>query len=151
LRTGRILPDVLGGQSAAERIQQDADERALEGRAKQSEANEDARQRQRRAETLQDAKYIRLSGVARIAGVSSVPSAEVSEQPRAYVLPVESNGNPRTKMLVGNRIEGLEHQHKRAKDKRVHSGAHRRAKRYGLPVPLKRGERWKRRLPQICW
>jgi hypothetical protein len=65
LRTGRILPDVLGAQLAAERIQQ--------------EAEEDALQRQPRAETPQDAKHIRLSGDALIGGISPDPSAEVSE------------------------------------------------------------------------
>ena len=151
LRTGRILPDVLGGQLAAEGIEPQADERALEVRAKQSKVNEDPPQRQPRAETLQAAKHISSSEDARIGGISPPPSSEVGRQPRADVLPVESDGNPRTKMLAGNRIEGLEHHHERAKDKGVLSGAHRRAKRYGLPVPLKRGERWKRRLPQVCW
>ncbi len=137
LRTGRILPDVLGAQLAAERIQQ--------------EAEEDALQRQPRAETPQDAKHIRLSGDARIAGISPDPSAEVSEPPRANDRPVERGVTASTMMPTGNLIEAVEEHRERAKDKGVLSGAQRRAKRHGLPVPFKRGERWKRHLPQVCW
>ncbi len=137
LRTGRILPDVLGAQLAAERIQQ--------------EAEEDALQRQPRAETPQDAKHIRLSGDARIAGISPDPSAEVSEPPRANVRPVERGVTASTMMPTGNLIEAVEEHRERSKDKCVLSGAQRRAKRHGLPISLQRSERWKRRLPKACW
>jgi hypothetical protein len=138
LRTGRILPDVLGARLAAERIQQE-------------KVNVDGRQRQPRVETPQVAKHIRLSRDARIAGISPVPSAEMSEQPRANVRPAESGGTASTIMPAGNRIEVGEHHCEKAKDKRVLNGAQRRAQRRGLPTPLRCGERWKRRLPEVCW
>jgi hypothetical protein len=151
IRTGRILPDVLGGQLAAEGFESEADERALEDHAKQSKVNEDARQRERRAETLRNAKHIQLSGDARIAGISPVPSAEASELPQANVRPAESGGTASSMMSARSHSDAASHLGKKAKGKRVLSGADRRAKRSLLPVPLKRGERWKRRLPEVCW
>jgi hypothetical protein len=46
-------------------------------------------------------------------------------------------------MLIQERV--------RTKGKRGLNAAQRRAKRNGVPVPLQRGERWKRRLPEVCW
>ncbi|WP_230534627.1 hypothetical protein [Microvirga roseola] len=46
-------------------------------------------------------------------------------------------------MLVQDRV--------RTNSKRGLNAAQRRAKRAGMPVSLRRGERWKRRLPEVCW
>jgi hypothetical protein len=151
IRTGRILPDVLGGQLAAEGIEPQADERAREDLATRRKVNEDARQRQPRAKTPQAAKHISSSEDARIGGISPPPSSEVGRQPRANVRPADRGVTRSTMMPAGSRIEGSEPHRERAKDKRLLSGAQRRAKRRGLPIPLQRSECWKRRLPEVCW
>ena len=151
IRTGRILPDVLGGQLAAEGFESEADERALEDHAKQSKVNRDAGLRQPRAETRQAAKHISSTGSTPVGEISRPPSAEVRNQPQSTARPAERGVIAVDMMPTGEPIEGVVHPRQRTKDKRVLSSAQRRAKRHGLPVPLKRGKRWKRRLPQVCW
>jgi len=150
VRTGRILPDVLGGQLAAEGIEPQAGERAREDRATRRKDNMDAGPRQPRAETRQAAKHISSTGSTRVDEISR-PPAEVRKQPQSTARPAERGVIALDMMPTGERIEGVVHPRQRTKDKRVLSSAQRRAKRHGLPVPLKRGERWKRRLPQVCW
>jgi hypothetical protein len=151
IRTGRILPDVLGGQRSAEGIEPHAGERACEDRATRRNANSDARPRQPRAEARQAAKHISSTRSTQVVETSSPPSAEVRKQQRADVRPAERGVTAPAMMQTGSRIGAVEHHREGAKDKRVLSRAQRWAKRHGLPVPLKRGERWKRRLPQVCW
>jgi hypothetical protein len=150
-RTGRILPDVLGAQVAAERIQQEANERAVEGPTKRSKVNEDARPRQPMAETRQVTKPISSSKTTWTAEVFAALSTEKSEQPRADVLTAECVGTASSIMSAGSHNGVLGHYRDSAKDKRLLRGAQRRAKRRGMQVSLRRGERWKRRLPEVCW
>jgi hypothetical protein len=150
IRTGRILPDVLGDQLAAEGIEPQAGERAREDRATRRRANLDARPRQPRAETRQAAKHISSTGSTRAVETSCPPSAEVREPPQSTVRPAERGVIAPDMMPTGDRIQGVVHPRQRTKDNRVR-GAQRRAKRHGFPVPLRRGERWKRHLPKVCW
>jgi hypothetical protein len=144
IRTGRLLPDVLGAKLAAERIQPEAGERALEDRVTRSKANRDARPRQPGAETRQAAKHISSTRNTRDGEISRPPSAEGSTQPH-------STTHFAVGVLTAPAMMPSGHHGERAKDKHVLSGAQRRAKRHGLTVPLERGERWKRRLPKVCW
>ncbi len=149
-RTGRILPDVLGGQLAAERIEPQAGERAREDSATRRKTNRDAGPRQPRAETRQAAEHISSTGSTRVGEISR-PPAEVRKQPQSTARPAERGVIALDMMPTGESIEGVVHPRQRTKDKRVLSSAQRRAKRHGLPIPLMRSERWKRRLPQVCW
>ena len=140
-RTGRILPDVLGAQVAAERIQQKANERAVEGCNKPSKPDRDARPRQPKGAVRKTAMHVGLSGTTRVSEISALPSADSAE----------GDVTASTMIPTGNRLVAVGQNHERAKDKRVLSGAQRRAKRHCLPIPLRRSERWKRRLPEVCW
>jgi hypothetical protein len=151
IRTGRILPDVLGGQLAAEGIEPQAGERAREDSATRRKANRDAGPRQPRAETRQAAKHVSSMGSTPVGEIFRPPSAEVRNQPQSTARPAERGVIALDMMPNGERIEGVVHPRPRTNDKRVLSSAQRRAKHHGLPTPLKRGERWKRRLPQVCW
>jgi hypothetical protein len=151
LRTGRILPDVLGAQLAAQRIQPELEERAGEDRATRRTANRDARPRQPTAEARKVAKPISSARTTWTAEVFPAPLAEISEPPPADVLPVVGGSAASTMISEGSLSEAAGHRHERSKDKRVPSSPHRRAKRRGLPIPPRRSERWKRRLPRACW
>lgn len=151
IRTGRLLPDVLGAQLAADRIQPEAGERALENRATRLKANRDARPRQPGAETRQAAKPVSSTRNTRSVETFLPPSTEGSTQPQSSTHFAEGVLTAPAMMLSGHHINAEEHHGERANDKHVLSGAQRRAKRHGLTVPLERGERWKRRLPKVCW
>jgi hypothetical protein len=150
IRTGRVLPDVLGGQLPAVGIEPQAGEPVRQDRAMRRKANRDAGPRQPRAETCQAVKHISSTGRILVGEISRPPSAAVRNQPQSPARPAERGVIAPDMMPTGDRIQGVVHPRQRTKDNRVR-GAQRRAKCHGLPVPLRRGERWKRRLPKVCW
>jgi hypothetical protein len=150
VRTGRILPDVLGGQLPAEGVEPQAGEPTRQDRETRRKANRDAHPRQPKAEARQAAKHISSTGSTRAVETSRPPSAEVREPPQSTVRPAERGVIAPDMMPTRDRIQGVVHPRQRTKDNRVR-GAQRRAKRHGFPVPLRRGERWKRHLPKVCW
>jgi hypothetical protein len=150
IRTGRILPDILGAQLAEERIRQENEEQATKHHARRSKAKGDNRSQRLRAETQPHAEDANPHEIAPEGQTSPVTLAVETEQPLLDTKWVEAGGHLASTIAMGDTAVST-HTRGRAKDKRGLSPVQCRAKRRGMPIPLQRGERWKRRLPEVCW
>jgi hypothetical protein len=149
VRTGRILPDVLGPQLAEERLRQENAEQAIKHHARRSKAKGDNRPQRLRAETQPHAEDANSHEIAPEGQTSPVILAAEIEQPLPDMKWAEAGGHLASTIAMGDTAVST-HARGRAKDKRGLSPVQCRAKRRGMPIPLRRGERWKRRLPKCA-
>jgi hypothetical protein len=148
---GRVLPDLLGETRAEERLRQELEERAARLRAARG-----ARKTVPSVEPIGANTLMRDErDPAREAVLDLTPAAEPLsvEEPvltveevvaPAAVPPVLSlSVSPLDRSPGRSRLRGW----RRKADQAVG----RRAERQGAFMRLRAGERWKRRLPQVCW
>jgi hypothetical protein len=150
VRTGRILPDILGAQLAEERIRQENGEQAAKHHVRRSTAKADNRPQRPRAETQPHTEDANSHEIALEGQTSPVMLAAETEQPLPDMKWAEEGRHLASTIAMGDTAVSM-HARGRAKDKRGLSPVQCRAKRRGMPIPLRRGERWKRRLPEVCW
>jgi hypothetical protein len=147
----RILPGLLGAQAAVERVHQEADERAAQGRRARPERSKASAQPQQPEAGAWPAD----EGDARR---EIIPQGEISPVPVCASEPVQADTHspeaspvqPATMPSVGGAEPNMAIR-KSTKHKRVFKVALRGVKRRGEAIPLRPGERWKRRLPEVCW
>jgi hypothetical protein len=150
--TGRILPDLLEQSRAEARLRQELEERKVRLRAQRRASRPSSVSRPKRASAQASAEA--HAGPKAI--LDPTPTAEVSlKEPvlaavevaaPAAVEPITASGlrrphgsQQRTETARGNSM-------RRAKQ----AGGH-RSERREASVPLRAGEKWKRRLPRVCW
>ncbi len=150
VRTRRILPDVLGPQLAEERLRQENGEQATKHHARRSRAKGDNLPQRLRAETQPHAEDTNSHEIAPEGQTSPVILAAETEQLLPNMKWAETGGHLASTVAMGDTAVST-HARGRAKNKRGLSPVQCRAKRRGTPIPLRRGERWKRRLPEVCW
>jgi hypothetical protein len=145
----RILPDLLGDQVAADRHHLEVEQRAARRRGTRLTGKVGARLQEPEAETRPDAKP--LAGREIIPGSATSPAATVgaSEPVQAETHSREQSPVQPANMPGLGGAEAVEDR-KRTKGKQAFRAAHRRAERRGEAMRLRPGERWKRRLPEVC-
>ena len=149
--TGRVLPDLLGETRAEERLRQELEERTARLRAAQG-----ARKTRPSVEPIgADTPIGDRPDPAREAGLDLTPAVErlsldepvltVEEAVAPAVVPpiLSLSVSPLDRSPGRSRLRGW----RRKTDQAVG----RRAERQGASTRLRAGERWKRRLPQVCW
>jgi hypothetical protein len=150
--TGRVLPDLLEQSRAEMRLRQELEEREVRLRAQRraSRSSLGSRPKRAKAQTSTEA----LAG--RKAVLDPTLTTQVSlKQP---VLTVNEVGTTATVEPVAASSPRPLHDPRqpigppRRNTRRgaVQAGAH-RSERQEASVPLRAGEKWKRRLPRVCW
>ena len=145
--TGRVLPDLLEQSRAEMRLRQDLEEREVRVRAPRGARGPSSRSRPKRAKSQTHAE----ADAGRRAAPKPTSTAEVSlKEPdlmaMEVVAPVATSSlrrphgsQQRTETARGNSM-------RRANQ----AGGHRSELREAY-VLLRAGEKWKRRLPRVCW
>jgi hypothetical protein len=146
----RILPDLLSDQVAAARLHLEIEQRAARRRRTRRDMGKaGARLQLPEAETRPDAEQLAGREIMPDGETSPVVAVGASEPVQAdrHLLERSPAQPAITPGLRG--AEAVE-VHKRTKDKRAFGTTYRRAERRGEAMRLRPGERWKRRLPEVC-
>jgi len=151
-RAGRILPDLLGETRAEERLRQDVEEKAAHLRAARG-----ARKTRPSVEPIgANTRVGDELDAAREAILEPTPPAEPLSL-KAPVLPVEDVVAPaalQPALLLSisplDQSPGRTGRLRECRSK-PDQAVGRRAERQEAATRLRAGERWKRRLPQVCW
>ena len=150
--TGRVLPDLLEQSRAEMRLRHELEEREVRVRAPRGARGPSSRSRPKRASAQASAEA--HAGPKAI--LDPTPTAEVSlKEPvltamevvaPAAVEPITASGlhrphgsQQRTETARGNSM------------RRANQAGGHRSERRDASVPLRAGEKWKRRLPRVCW
>jgi len=150
--TGRVLPDLLEQSRAEMRLRQELEEREVRLRAQRRASRPSLGSRPKRAKAQTSTEAL----AGRKAVLDPTLTTQVSlKQP---VLAVNEVGTTATVEPVAASSPRPLHDPRqpigipRRNTRRgaVQAGAH-RSERQEASVPLRAGERWKRRLPRVCW
>lgn len=151
--TGRILPDLLEQSRAEMRLRQELEERAarLQGRQDARRPSLGSRPKRAKAEASAEAQAGRKAAPGLIPAVETgsvkQPVLAMNEvATTATVEPVQAS-SPRPLHDPRQRTGPSRGNTRRSA---VHAGGH-RSERREASVPLRAGEKWKRRLPRVCW
>jgi hypothetical protein len=150
--TGRILPDLFGETRAEERLRQDLDERATRLRAARG-----ARKTRPSVEPMgANTPLVDEPDTAHKAALEPTPAAE----PLSLEAPVLTKGEvvepAAVEPVPSLSVSSLDQSPGRTGRLREcwskpDQAVGRRAERQEAATRLRAGERWKRRLPQVCW
>jgi len=147
-RIGRVLPDLSYVDPVQALRQQEAEDRADRRRASPT---------RRRKPVSPDEAQISMTleqGTAPVSGWVSVVETHAVSEPVVSAGPDHDDLPLACAADIPSIIAGTDAEHamtRRRKRSALYQIACRKAKRRGLPVPpLRRGERWKRRLPVLC-
>ncbi|HZI72746.1 MAG TPA: hypothetical protein VFD73_01705, partial [Gemmatimonadales bacterium] len=150
--TGRILPDLFGETRAEERLRQDLDERATRLRTARG-----ARKTRPSVEPMgANTPLVDEPDTAHKAALEPTPAAEPLSL-EAPVLAVEDVVAPAAvQPVLSLSVSSLDQPPGRTGRLREcrtkpDQAVGRRAERQEAATRLRAGERWKRRLPQVCW
>lgn len=149
--TGRVLPDLLEQSRAEARLLQELEERATRLRAQKcaSEPSSGSRPKRAKAQTSAEAH------AGRKAVLDSAPTTRVSlKAPVSAALEIvePTAAEPAAASDLSSRdLRGRTDTPRGNTTRRAsHAGGH-RSERRDASVPLRAGEKWKRRLPRVCW
>jgi hypothetical protein len=151
LPTRRILPSILSAQAAAQPLDEEVEEvviqrnRTKTNRSKESRLAPPARPKAARSDeqtgdsttVLEDETFLGTTPDA-----NELVLGDKHRDARAIATLI---------VLDLSEAKGVAENCVAARGGRVSHGTPRRAQRGGGQTPLRRGERWKRRLPQVCW
>jgi hypothetical protein len=151
--TGRILPDLLEQSRAETRLRHELEEREIRLRAQQGARPPSSGSTLKRAKVQAGIEAhagrkaapdpfpaVETAGLKRpVLAVNEVGTTATVEPVAASSLSLPSSSRQRTGTPRGNTRRSA-----------VQAGGH-RSDRREAPVLLRAGERWKRRLPRVCW
>jgi hypothetical protein len=150
--TGRILPDLLEQSRAEMRLLQALEERGARLRAQKRASRPSSGSRPKRASAQASAEA--HAGPKAI--LDPTPTAEVSlKEPLLAAVEVAAPAavEPITASSV-RRPHGSQQRTETARGnsmRRANQAGGHRSERREASVPLRAGEKWKRRLPRVCW
>jgi hypothetical protein len=149
--TGRILPDLLGETRAEERLRQEAEEQAARLRAPRGSPKTRPSVEPMWADTPVGNEPDPEHEVV----LDLTPAAEPLSLDEP-VLPVEEVGAPAAMQPIPSlSVSPLDRSPGRSRlrgcRKKADQAVSRRAERQGASTRLRAGEKWKRRLPRVCW
>lgn len=146
-KTARVLPDLLSAEFEEQRVRREMEERAARRRrARRTRVGVQPPKLHADTRPDDDAEdEIRLDFDQTTSAAMADTTGDTGREVPDPALDQQAEA-PRQS---GPGIETTERQS--IKKKRALMVASRRAKRRGEPLPLRAGERWKRRLPRVCW
>ena len=149
--TGRILPDLSEETRAEEQLRQEREERAVRLRAQRGARKTRLSVEPMWANTLMGDE----PDPAREAVLDPTPAAEPLSLDEP-VLTVEEVGAPATMQPIPSlSVSPLDRSPGRSRlrgcRRKADQAVGRRAERQGASTRLRAGEKWKRRLPRVCW
>jgi len=151
--TGRILPDLLGEARADARLRQELAERAARLRAQRGARKTSLSFEPPRADTQTGDE----PDAGRTTVLAPIPAAEPSSLDEPVLAAREVGGSAAAEPMTALILSPLDGPPERTgrprggRKRRPFRAVGRRAGRQSASTGLRAGEKWKRRLPRVCW
>ena len=152
-RTGRILPDLFGETRADARLRQELEERAARLRAQRGARKTSLSFAPTRADTQMGDE----PGAGRTTVLAPIPAADPLSLDEPVLVAKEVGGSAAVEPMTAVILSPLGGPPERTgrprggRKTRPFRAVGRRAERQRASTGLRAGEKWKRRLPRVCW